>query len=564
MLFITATPLWNYFFCTFAYYSLIGRCNIFIMQTYIIKYIYPLRHQSLLIMLLSTFMLQSCLLFAQTPSYPIKNVNGVECIVYKVQPAEGFYRISKNFNTSEAVLREFNPHIIDGLKVGMEIVIPVSKEKEIEKSYIEHIVEKKQTIFRIRKMYDISEDELIAMNPHLKDNPLRTGETLKIPILNKETGKKDAYKTTADKNTNKQQAEQHTPEKNPEKKTTVNNNNPKKPENLNIAFLLPFMLDQKQETSDKRFVEFYAGALIAIKQAKETGINFQIHTFDAERSDLKIMEILQDSNLSTMDLIVGPAFSNQISVVGDFARIHKVKTLIPFSSKIIDIETNPYIFQFNPGQEAELQKLQEIINAEANHTNFVFAEINHVSSSDDGLILYRSLKDYMQRNDIAFQSLTLNSDSIAQIRTALNPLKDNMVFFNTSRINNLSVYLNEFKRLSASVNLMIYEPFSWRNSKLEKPKSFYLSVFKNEYPELPYEAYFKEFSGLFDWTPSSELPRYDLLGYDLMQYFINNVLSSKTLQNDTFPFQEGIQSNLKFEKAARNGGYINRLIYLYE
>lgn len=156
------------------------------MQTYITKYIHPLRHQSLLIMLLSAFMLQSCLLFAQTPSYPVKNVNGIECIVYKVQPAEGFYRISKNFNTTEAEIRAVNPQITDGLKAGMEIYIPVQQKTKTEKNYIEHLVEKKQTIFRIRKMYNITEEELIEMNPHLKQNSLRTGEILKIPLPKKE------------------------------------------------------------------------------------------------------------------------------------------------------------------------------------------------------------------------------------------------------------------------------------------------------------------------------------------------------------------------------------------
>lgn len=324
------------------------------------------------------------------------------------------------------------------------------------------------------------------------------------------------------------------------------------------------MLDQKHDASDKRFIEFYTGALIAIKQAKENGINFDIHTFDAEKSDLKIMEILQDSNLAKMDLIVGPAFSNQISVIGDFARMHKVKTLIPFSSKIIDIETNPYLYQFNPGQDTELKKLKEIIQYEGNKTNFIFAELSHISPNDDSFVLSRSLKQLMQSENLSFKTIYLNPDSLHHIRQALNPLKENTVFFNTSRINNLSIYLSELKRLSASVNLKIYEPFSWRNSKLEKPRSFYLSVFKNEYPESAYEQYANEFSSLFDWTPSSELPRYDLLGYDLMHYFIREVLTIKNSPAESYPIREGIQSNLKFEKAATTGGYINRLINHYE
>lgn len=510
------------------------------------------------------------MLFAQTPSYPIKKINGVECIVYKVQPVEGFYRISKNFHTSEAVIREYNPQITDGLKAGMEIYIPVKQEHTAKKDYIEHVVEKKQTIFRIRKMYNITEDELIAINPHLKEKKLRTGEILKIPLSKKETKqevekKDDATRTVVEKKEVNQLVKQNLIE-NPKNKKTIGGENikPNKPKNLNIAFLLPFMLDQKQESSDKRFIEFYSGSLLAIKEAKDNGINFNIHTYDVEKSDLKIMEVLQDSILTGMDLIVGPAYSNQVSVIGDFARLHKIKTLIPFSSKLLDLETNPYIYQFNPGLEVELQRLQELLQTEEKQTNVIFAELNHVSMGDDNYQLVRSLKQHMNEHNLPYQTILLNTDSLQHLRQTVDPLKENIIFFNTTRINNVSIYLYELQQLSSSVNIKIYEPYSWKNSKTEKPASFYLSVFKNEYPEAIYEKYSNNFSSLFDWTPSNELPRYDLLGYDLLQYFINHVLSSNNVPAVSYPFQEGIQSNLQFEKAAATGGYINKFLNHYE
>jgi LysM repeat protein len=528
--------------------------------------IHPSRQKNLLLIFLSAFLLQSCVLFSQVQSYPIKTINGVEGIVYKVKPAEGFFRIGKNFDTTEAIIREFNPHVTDGLKAGMEIFIPIKKEIPAEKNYKEHVVERKQTIFRIRRMYDITEDELIEMNPHLKSRSIQTGEVLKIPLPKKELEKevlKDEVKTENGENgkpVKPETAEHQKQDKKPVKETVKQH----KPETLNIAFLLPFMLDQKKEASDSRFVEFYSGALLAIKHAKESGINFNIHTYDVERSDIKIMEILQDSAFAKTDLIVGPAFSNQVSVIGDFARMNKIKTLIPFSSRIFDIETNPYIYQFNPGQDAELQKIQEILQSESNQTNIIFAELQHVSINDDGNNLTRSLKQYLNSQQIPYQTLLLNPDSVYQFRQALNPLSDNIIFFNTNRINSISLYLRELNQLSSSVNLKIYEPYSWRNSRIEKPRSFYLSVFKNEYPELSYEKYFADFSALFEWTPSNELPRYDLLGYDLLAYFINYVLPTMNRPEVSYPQYEGIQSNLKFEKASPTGGYINRTLNHYE
>ena len=533
------------------------------MQVHSTQHIHLSRHNNLLVIFLSAFLLQSCVIFSQVPAYPIKTVNGVECIVYTVQPVEGFFRISKNFNTTETIIREFNPHITDGLKVGMEIYIPIEKKAPTEKTYREHVVERRQTIFRIRRMYDITEDELLEMNPHLKSKSIQTGEILKIPLPKEELAKEALKEEVGVKKETPEKTEtaEHLDQ---DKKTVTNDIKIQKPENLNIAFLLPFMLDQKKEASDSRFVEFYSGALLAIKHAKESGINFNIHTYDVERSDLKIMEILQDSAFAKTDLIVGPAYSNQVSVIGDFARIHRIKTLIPFSSRILDIETNPYIYQFNPGQDTELQKIKEILQSESNQTNIIFAELPRVGINDDGTNLTQSLKQHLNKHQISYRTILLNPDSVNQFRQVLNPLSDNIVFFNTNRINSLSQYLRELNQLSSSVNLKIYEPYSWRNSRIEKPRSFYLSVFKNEYPELSYETYFRDFSALFGWSPSNELPRYDLLGYDLLAYFINYVLSIKDRPADSYPQHEGIQSNLKFEKASSIGGYINKTLNHFE
>lgn len=515
------------------------------------------------ITILSVFILQSCALLAQTPSYPVKKINGVECIVYVVQPREGFYRISKNFNTTEAIIKEYNPTAENGLKSGMEIYIPISNQNQPKDGFIEHKVEKKQTIFSIRKKYNITEAELIEANPALKERALQTGEILKIPV-NKKIDDSKSNEPIIKSEDNK---EKLTEKNNNLQENNINgilNNKIKEQKHFNIAFLLPFMLDQKAETTDKRFVEFYAGSLVAINELKEKGYNFDIFTYDVEKSDVKMMEVLQDTNLYNMNLIIGPAYSNQISLACDFARINRIKTLIPFSSKIIDIETNKYIYQFNPGQDLEMQKLQSIILNEGVDSNIIFADVNKLNTYDDGYYRSQTLKKFMDDNLMNYTTLTLDVDSLHLIRQSLNPLKENIVFFNTSRINYVNLFLREFSRLSYTANLKFYEPYSWRTIKTEKPRSFYLSTFKSEYPEDLYENYSNNFSSIFDWISSNESPRYDLLGYDLINYFINYILQNNNSTQTTYPYSEGIQSNIQFEKISIDGGYINNTLNHYE
>jgi len=521
-------------------------------------------HNTKFWVIIATFWLISVYTIAQIHNLPIKTVNGVECYVYRVQKGEGLFRLSKNFETSEAVIRSLNPGIGESLQEGMEIFIPVNKSAIADPRLILHTVEKKQTIFGICRIYGISQEQLLQYNPHLANNTVREGEILKIPLKKDEST--PAVQTA-------QSRSEVTPENRDAVSISTTNVNqaptvlPKptrRPDTLKIAFLLPFMLDQKPDPSDSRFTEFYAGALIAIRDAKNKGISFEIYSFDTEKTDLKLMEVLQQNPLETMDLIVGPVYSSQVSVMGDFARTNRVKTLIPFTSRVIDLDSNPYIFQFNPSQDVEINKLQEILQGDAANLNIIFADIPNVSSLDEGMVMTQSLKNFLAKNRITYHSIYFGEGYLANLNQVLSKTKENVLFFNTNRINQAGVYMKDLIPLSASHEFKIYEPYAWRSSKIEKPKSFYLSFFRDEFPEKEYQDYLTSFFELYNWLPTNDFPRFDLLGYDLLSYFINTIVTTEVNGRQLFPVHEGIQSDIQFEKASELGGYINKQLYHYE
>ena len=493
---------------------------------------------------------------AQIHNWPVEQINGVDCYVYTVQKSEGFFRISRNFETTEAIIRSFNPTIGDTLHEGMKIYIPVNQSAKENPNIILHTVEKRQTIFGICRLYNITEAMLIEMNPHLVNNSIREGEILKIPIpqqvqsaIENKTSQTDTTKRSIANIVN----------------TTIprraTNNNQ---DTLRIAYLLPFLLDQRTEPSDSRFIEFYAGSLVAMREAKNRGMNFEIFNYDTEKSDVKLMEVLQKNDLGKMDLIIGPAYASQVSVIGDYARIHQVKTLIPFTSRVLDLDINPFLFQFNPNQDVEIHKLQEILSLDAANINIIFADIPNVSNLDEGIILSQSLKNFLSKTRIPYHTVLMEDGYGRNLRQVLHSSKENILIFNTNRINQASVYLRELTQLTAGFEFKIYEPYSWRSSRIEKPKSFYLSFFRDEFPQEAYDDYMRRFGELFAWTPTHEFPRFDLLGYDLTNYFLNTILTKEVSVRQLFPVHEGIQSDIQFEKSTERGGYINKQLYHYE
>ncbi len=95
---------------------------------------------------------------------------------YVVQKGDTLYSLAKRFNTNEATLKTYNPLLVNNLSVGQKIYFPV-----VEDGFVTHKVKKGETIFSITRKYNVSLLELLEQNPSLI-NGLKTGMNLKIPI----------------------------------------------------------------------------------------------------------------------------------------------------------------------------------------------------------------------------------------------------------------------------------------------------------------------------------------------------------------------------------------------
>lgn len=599
------------------------------------------------------FILGVCLLFSQTiegqnHNYPIIKVNGIEYYQYSVQVSEGVFGISRKFEISQAELIKLNPEIEKGLNAGQKILVPIVKknyeksvlkntnEKKSIQEFLQHKVEKKQTLFAISRKYDVSEEEITKFNPQIIKG-LSEGTILQIPILTKKNQKEAEYKPEI-KITEKQIKTPESDKKsfishlvkqnetlysiskhynvdiqdiiklNPgseisitlgsELKIPTSNDagkpiltkNEKASENskseidlnsifyknnlthtkrvINIAFLLPLMLDQeKNDPSIERFIEFYAGALLAIQKAKDKGISFEIYTYDTEKSEQKITEVLGNSELKTMDLIIGPAFSSQVSLVAEFAKEYKINTLIPFTSKVPEIEYNSYLFQFNPGVDAELKFMFNTIKEKYNSANIIFAEVPGVNTLDEGKIWAEELQSLLKRNGKQFTNIELTTADYTDFSKVLKKDQKNLVIFNTDKFAYISQFINPLYSKITDYDIVMFKQYSWKKQNERMPQSIYISPFIPKYNPNEISEFNNLYTQSFNKEITSESPRYDLLGYDLSNYFISilqkngnkliNKISSTNISN-------GIQSQLQFERTSDISGFVNKRLYLVE
>lgn len=605
---------------------------------------------------------------AQHSTLPIKSIKGVNYYVYTVEPSEGLYAISKKFNVTQAEINSLNPNIHTGLQVGQEVLIPVNEKNmhysvnaakakpetatqvalpNIPRQYIEHVVERRQTLFAISRKYNIDQEELILLNPELKDG-LKIDQVIRIPVRIKrpatggtpstqpanevqttatpitkapnELAKAEPLQIKSDtflvhivepKETLYSLSRKYGVEveaiikRNPESQNSLQAGSalfiPRKPtaqiaqvaetavanvdtniqtsptlhfegkraQAIKIAFLLPFGVDlSKNDPNMQRFTEFYQGALIAIYEAKQKGISFEIFTFDTDKTESELMAVLDKNNeqLKKMDVIVGPAYTNQVALVSDFARNNRILTIIPFTSRVLDIETNPYLLQFNPGLVTEYNILKFLLKNQYKNHNLIMVEADNISYSDEGRALYEMLLTSLKVEKKPYQVVKLSAE--LDFSKVVKRSEKNLILFNTNRVNVVGPHFAALTALSAEGNVSVYQQFSWQTNELKNLKGFYTAPFKDKMNLVRVKNFETLYNRFFNESKSSTLPRFDLLGYDLISFTSlilnknnNTDISEKLKQLTLF---EGIQSQMKFERMRTQSGFVNQYLFFIE
>ena len=487
---------------------------------------------------------------------------------YKVKKKQTLFGISQKFNVSQEDIIKYNPDIANGLREGIILHIPKESKKSKKNEKVEtlisnsttqnnspvenkrngiHVVRAQETLYSIARLYNVKVIDIIRLNPG-SSTKLTVGTELKIPKTETDANKADIL--------NNQFSNSDSSKSGSENKI------------IKIAFLLPFMLDQdKPDLNLDRFLDFYAGALIAVEKAKEQGISTEIYTYDTEKSDEKIMEVLSNPELKNMDLIIGPAFSNQVPAVAEFAKGNKINTLIPFSSKVPEIDNNSYLFQFNPGTDLELKFTIDLLKKKYNKANIIFAELPGISSFDEGKMKFEALQKVFIKERKQFSNINLTTSDEADFKSVLNEKEKNIIIFNTDKYAYINPFINPIKANSNNYDIVLFEPYNWKNQKDKLAKNIYISPFRAEIDSTKLNDFDEYFAQLFYSNVIIDSPRFDLLGYDLAYYFISLIHrypANFINKVESFDLSKTIQSMPRFERISNESGFINKQLYVGE
>ena len=243
--------------------------------------------------------------------------------LYTVLAKEGKWRIAYKFGISVPQLEALNPGLDSTLKEGQKLNVPnivVSDKNEIkEDQFGYYIVKAREGFYRLKKKLGLSKEVLESLNPELAIQGLKLGMVLRVPKLSVKNIEKALVFTTS-------------------LSDSLVDLSPK-----NIALLLPFKtksidsdslnLAREQLKRDGYIniaTDFYSGVLVAIDSAKQLGISINLDVFDTNAKALDIKIILNQSNFSKYDAILGPITSQNLELTAQHVLLDSIPVVSPF------------------------------------------------------------------------------------------------------------------------------------------------------------------------------------------------------------------------------------------
>jgi hypothetical protein len=407
-----------------------------------------------------------------------------------------------------------------------------------------HKVKRKETIFGISKMYDLTIDELLDANPEMKapDYELKKGTILKIPFSAKD---------------NPVAAPSKPAQSAPDEKMGTSS----RP--IRVGVMLPL---HDIDGDGRRMVEYYRGVLMACDSVKRLGISVDVHAWNMAE-DANMHQILADKAAAKCDVIFGPLYSKQMEIMSTFCSEYNIQLVIPFSINAPQLATNHHIFQI-------WQSSDDINNETIAHfmtwfkdVHPVFIDCNDSTSRKGGFT--QGLRRKLEEKKIVYSITNLKS-SEEYFSKAFVRGKQNVVILNTQRMQELGVAfskINGLKVTDPDLNITMFGYTEWltyTRTYLDNfyqydtyiPSAFYYNPLSPSTMRLQ-----QAFRMNFRTDMQNVQPRFALTGFDQAYFFLRGLHK----YGKTFNGARGmlgytpVQTPLQFVRQG-DGGQKNKMV----
>ena len=523
-----------------------------------------------------------------------------------LQPKQTIYGITKQYKISEAELRRLNPDLDNHMKIGDAVILPEenikkygdvlaqntsisSSSKEENRSNVSsnnnittYVIQPKDTYYGITKKFNINQQELLSLNPHLAQKGLQPGEVIKLkeisskisqsnPIAKTNTYSVEEYVTHKVQkgdsvfeiinkyNISYQQLSELNNElKNGLKEGTILKI--KKYERqyikieddvFNIALMLPFGYDSNDNKYRNLATDFLLGAKLAIERNVLQGKKISLNVIDAENEN-SFKNSLSQINKTNTDLIIGPFFKSNVLEVLDYVKDEKIPVVAPFAHtsdlydyhNLVLIETHSRVYAERITKEVEQVYVNQKIYliGDENNDDIIFLK-NHLGKN----LSKANINIINSPNEISLEQNMMTGQKVPAIIILANDNEQIGRNF-AQKLTSLSKETEGIRAFS-----MYYHPdFEKHVNDLIPSNLVYLMDRKINTNGNFEKEILADFRKKYCKTPS----KYTIIGFDVM-----NDMLTREYNGDILKQMDKTQTQLatKFEyiRAKKNGAFVN-------
>ena len=203
---------------------------------------------------------------------------------------------------------------------------------------IVHEVERKETLFSISQKYKININDILELNPQLRNSRLKRKSKILIPVIEsiqeKTLVEKDSLPIEDDLL----------------RLDSIFVKKRKRDNQLNLSVLLPFRsntvnydsIEEVESLFEDRnlytiTLDFYSGILYAIEDLRELNVSINLNVFDTENSINKINEISSENSVKDSDVIIGPLIPRNFEIFSKIELLESIPKVFPLSTIPIKI-----------------------------------------------------------------------------------------------------------------------------------------------------------------------------------------------------------------------------------
>lgn len=483
-------------------------------------------------------------------------------ILHIVQRKETLYSISRLYDCTQEEVLASNKNITGVIGKGMILKIPdhsyqkPQAAKVDDTKFLQHLVVSGDNYYQLKLKYGVEEEELLKYNPVLKEG-LKTGLTILVPKKTKEPDLSQDFQA-------KRNVHQETP---------APSNAQGKDKTWNVGLYLPLtaVVADSLKTSAKTpgFLAFYQGVLMATNQLSKAGVKIKLYVYDTEKLVSTIETLVRKPEFLSLDLLIGPVFPEMQRVVSELSAKNKIPLVSPLSPDDKYTKTNPCFFQVNPVRRLRMETTAEYLLKGFPKEKIIFLESEN--GSPETRLIHEHLDKIASQKGIV-KTLHTKYDLWAHGMEGLEAMlqidKQNILVMAEMNEVNVSIAMNRLALLSKKYPVILIgaQEFTRMQSiETENLHNVNLRTLTTSFVDfnLPSVISFTEnFKTEFGTEPSS----FAFQGYDIATYFLQSLQNTGNLSRGIQGnFNIGLlQTNYHFSRVSEFGGYTNDCFKIIE